>query len=109
MADMDFVERVAALYLLWKAEKRRKVVRRHFWVHQILQRRTQLGQFHRLLQDLHLDNGRFQRYFRLSRSQFDDLLSRVGERISLQETNYRRSIPPAEHLSICLRRYAGFS
>ncbi|KAL1279065.1 hypothetical protein QQF64_025738 [Cirrhinus molitorella] len=109
MADMDFVERVAALYLLWKAEKRRKVVRRRFWVHQILQRRTQLGQFHRLLQELRLDDGRFQRYFRLSRSQFDELLSHVVERISLQDTNYRRSIPPAERLSICLRRYAGFS
>ncbi len=95
MADMDFVERVAALYVLWKAEKR--------GIHQILQRRTQLGEFHQLLQELRLDDDRFQRYFRLSRSQFDDLLSRVGGRISLQDTNYRRSIPPAEHLSICLR------
>ncbi|KAL1277114.1 hypothetical protein QQF64_023787 [Cirrhinus molitorella] len=104
MADMDFVERVAALYLLWKAEKLRR-----FWVHQILQRRTQLGQFHRLLQELHLDDGRFQRYFRLSRSQFDELLSRISERISLQDTNYKHSMPPAERLSICLWRYASFS
>ncbi|KAK7915496.1 hypothetical protein WMY93_011257 [Mugilogobius chulae] len=34
---------------------------------------------------------------------FDDLLSRVGERITYQDTNYRRSISPAERLSICLR------
>ncbi|XP_067270790.1 uncharacterized protein [Pseudorasbora parva] len=106
MADIDFVERVAALYLLWKAEKRRTLVRRRVWVHQILQRRTQLGKFHQLLQELRLDDGRFQRYFRLSRSQFDDLLSRVGGRISLQDTNYRRCIPPAERLSICLRYLA---
>ncbi|XP_042625565.1 protein ANTAGONIST OF LIKE HETEROCHROMATIN PROTEIN 1-like [Cyprinus carpio] len=53
-----------------------------------------------------LDDGRFQRYFRLSRSQCDDLLSRVGGRISIQDTNYRHSIPPAERLSICLRYLA---
>ncbi len=96
MADMDFVERVAALYVLWKAEKRRRLFRRRVWVHQILQKRTQLGEFHQLLQELRLDDGHFQLYFRLSRSQFDDLLSHVGGRISLQDTNYRRSIPPAE-------------
>ncbi|XP_058628314.1 uncharacterized protein zgc:194221 [Onychostoma macrolepis] len=100
---MDFIVRVAALYVLWKAEKWRRLVWRRVWVHQILQRHTQLGEFHQLLQELRLDDGRFQRYFRLSRSQFDDLLSRVGGRISRQDTNYRRSIPPAERLSICLR------
>ncbi len=43
----DFVERVAALYVLWKAER---LVWRRVWVHQILHRRTQLGEFHQLLQ-----------------------------------------------------------
>ncbi len=100
MADMDFVERVAALNVLWKAEKRCRLVRCCVWVHQILQ---SLGEFHHLFQELHLDDGRFQRYFRLCRSQFDDLLSHIGGRISLQDTNYRRSIPPAERLSVCLR------
>uniref|UniRef100_A0AAZ1XAG0 DDE Tnp4 domain-containing protein n=1 Tax=Oreochromis aureus TaxID=47969 RepID=A0AAZ1XAG0_OREAU len=36
-------------------------------------------------------------------SLFEDLLSRVGPRIARLDTNYRRSIPPAERLSICLR------
>ncbi len=57
MADMDFVERVAALYVLWKAEKWHRLVRRHVWAHQILQRHTQLGEFHQLLQELRLDDG----------------------------------------------------
>ncbi|XP_051959647.1 uncharacterized protein LOC127627338 [Xyrauchen texanus] len=77
--------------------------RRRTWVHQTLRRRSQFGEFHHLLQELRLDDGRFQRYFRLSRAQFDDLLSRIGARITLQDTNYRRSIPAAERLSICLR------
>uniref|UniRef100_A0AAV2LWN7 Transposase Helix-turn-helix domain-containing protein n=1 Tax=Knipowitschia caucasica TaxID=637954 RepID=A0AAV2LWN7_KNICA len=35
--------------------------------------------------------------------EFDDLLTRIGARITYQDTNYRRSIPAEERLSICLR------
>ncbi|MED6237384.1 hypothetical protein ATANTOWER_023882 [Ataeniobius toweri] len=98
MADMDFTDIITVFYL-WRAEKRR----RRPWVHQILQGREQFGDYHHLLQELRLDDGRFQRYFRLSRTQFEDLLSRVGRRIGLRDTNYRRCIPAAERLSICLR------
>ncbi|CAM4573446.1 unnamed protein product [Leuciscus chuanchicus] len=103
VVDRSFIERVTALYLLWRTEQRRRDHRRCIWVHQTLRRQTQFGKFHHLLQELRLDDGRFQRYFRLSRAQFDDLLSRIGARITLQDTNYRRSIPAAERLSICLR------
>ncbi|XP_056441440.1 uncharacterized protein LOC130378857 [Gadus chalcogrammus] len=65
-----------------------------------------LGEFHHLLQELRLDDGRFQRYFRLSRAKFDDLLARVGARISRQDTNYRRSISASERLSVRLRTLA---
>ncbi|CAK6954671.1 uncharacterized protein LOC115546823 [Scomber scombrus] len=49
MAD---ITTVAALYLLYKIQKRRKTTRRRVWVHDILRRRTELGEFHRLLQEL---------------------------------------------------------
>ncbi|KAK5613735.1 hypothetical protein CRENBAI_016875 [Crenichthys baileyi] len=100
MADMDFTDLITVFYL-WRAEKRRQ--RRRPWVHQILQGREQFGEYHHLLQELRLDDGRFQLYFRLSRTQFEDLLSRVGRRIGLRDTNYRRCSPAAERLSICLR------
>ncbi|MED6256609.1 hypothetical protein ATANTOWER_030354 [Ataeniobius toweri] len=96
MADLDFTERVRALYL-WKAKQRR--CRRRLWVHQILQRWNQFGEHHHLLQEQRLNDGHFQRYFYLSRTQFDDLLLHVGGRISLQDTNWR-CIPAAERLSI---------
>ncbi|CAK6969319.1 zinc finger BED domain-containing protein 1-like [Scomber scombrus] len=52
------------MYLLWKSETRLKAKRcRRFWVHDILRTRTELGEFHRLLQELRLDDGRFQRYY----------------------------------------------
>ena len=93
---------LTALYLLSRSQDRR-ARRRRFWVHPILQRRLQFGEFHHLLQELRLDAGRFQRYFRLTRGQFDELLARVGARITRMDTNYRRAISAAERLSICLR------
>lgn len=103
---MPNVKTVAALYLLWTSDLDRKSKRRRVWVHDILQRRRQLGEYHHLIQELRLDDGRFQRYFRLTVSQFEDLLTRIGAKISRQDTNYRRSIPAAERLSICLRLVA---
>ncbi len=100
MADITMI---ASLYLLWKSEIRQKCKCRRVWVSHTIRRRTQLGEFHRLVQELRMDDGRFQRYFRLTRAQFDDLLGRIGARISRQDTNYRRSISAAERLSICLR------
>ncbi|MED6286978.1 hypothetical protein CHARACLAT_011754 [Characodon lateralis] len=101
MADMDFTDLITVFYL-WRAKKRRR--RRRPWVHQTLQGQEQFGDYHHLIQELCLDDGRFQRYFSLSRTQFEDLLSRVGRQIGLQDTNYRRCIPAAERLSICLRK-----
>ncbi|MEQ2197684.1 hypothetical protein XENOCAPTIV_002042 [Xenoophorus captivus] len=54
MVDLDFMEQVTAIYL-WKAEQRHR-------------RR----EYHLLLQEQHLDDGRFQHYFHLSRTQFED-------------------------------------
>ena len=97
------VTTIAALYELRKLEERNKPKRRRVWVHEIMRRRSELGEFHHLLQELRLDDGRFKRYLRLTVAMFDDLLARVGAMISRQDTNYRRSISAAERLSICLR------
>ncbi|MEQ2227550.1 hypothetical protein ILYODFUR_038759 [Ilyodon furcidens] len=99
MGDLDFIERVTVLYL-WKAEQCHR--HRRPWVDQVLQRRNPFGEYQHVLQELRLDDGRFQRYLRLSRTQFEDLLSRVGGQISPWDTNYRRCIPAAECLSIYL-------
>uniref|UniRef100_A0A3B3T7F3 Zgc:194221 n=1 Tax=Paramormyrops kingsleyae TaxID=1676925 RepID=A0A3B3T7F3_9TELE len=95
MMDQVVAFGVALLYM-----RRRR--RRSVWVHQILHARQQLGEYHRLVQELRLDDDRFQRYFRLDRDQFDNLLSKVGPQIARHDTNYRRAIEPAERLAICL-------
>ena len=88
-----------ALFILLDRTRRQH---RH-WVHPIHQARQTHGEYHRLVQELRLDGYLFQRYFRLNIEQFDDLLSRVGPRITKEDTRLRRSIGPAERLAICLR------
>ena len=73
------------------------------WMRDAVREREFLGEYHRLIQELRLDDGRFYRYFRMSTTQFDGILSYVGPRIKRQDTNYRRAIIPAERLAICLR------
>ena len=81
MAD---ITTVAALYLLYKSQKCWKTTRRHVWVHKVLRRHTELGEFHCPLQDLCPDDDWFQRYLRLTRAQFEDLLARVSAHTQLQ-------------------------
>ena len=95
--DIVVVACIAMMY------SRRQRQRRSMWTHNILQRRQSHGEYHRLVQELRLDEGLFQRYFRLNKSQFDDLLTKVGPRIRRADTNYWRAIGPAERLTICLR------
>jgi hypothetical protein len=89
---MAEITTIAVLYLLWEFEESRKPKRRRVWEHDILRRRSQLGEFHHLFQELRLDDGRFQTCFQLTWVMFDDLLTRVGARIYRQDTKYRRSI-----------------
>ncbi|KAJ8358096.1 hypothetical protein AAFF_G00034060 [Aldrovandia affinis] len=70
-----------------------------------LQTRRQHGEYHRLVQELRLDGERFQRYFRLDRAQFDELLTRVGPRITRLETNWRSPISAAERLQFVSDAY----
>ena len=71
-------------------------------MHPIIQR-EQLGEYHRLVQELRLDEGRLHAYFRMDRSQFDHLLSLVGPAITKLNRNFRSPIQPAQKLAVCLR------
>ena len=98
--DQDDRDTLALILVL---RRRRQQRQRIHWVHPIHRLRRTHGEFHRLVQELRLDNYQFQRYFRLSVEQFDDLLSRVGPGITRQDTVMREAIGPAECLAICLR------
>ncbi|XP_034006688.1 protein ANTAGONIST OF LIKE HETEROCHROMATIN PROTEIN 1-like [Trematomus bernacchii] len=85
--------------------RRRPRVHR-FWVHPILRKRQQRGEYHCLVQELRLDDHLFHQYFRMSKNVFDELLGKVGPLITKVDTNMHVSIGPAERLAICLRYLA---
>ena len=68
-------EELVLLYLYRSSRKRKN--RRRFWVHSILQKRKQHGEYHRLVKELEMDGERFQQYFRLSKEQFEHILGIV--------------------------------
>ncbi|CAL8388774.1 unnamed protein product [Boreogadus saida] len=65
--------------------------------------RGQYGEYHRLCQELRLDEDSFKVYFRLNRQQFEGVLTFIGPTIAKMNTNYRESISPPQRLCICLR------
>jgi len=50
--------------------RNRRTRPRRFWVHNVLRRRDDLGEYARLVQELRLDSDMFHRYFRMSTEQF---------------------------------------
>ncbi|XP_034059840.1 protein ANTAGONIST OF LIKE HETEROCHROMATIN PROTEIN 1-like [Gymnodraco acuticeps] len=101
--DAGFVATVALVYAM--SRRRPRIVRR-CWVHTILRKRLQRGEYHVLVQELRLDGVLFQQYFRMSKDAFDELLGKVGPLIAKADTRMRLSIGPAERLAICLRYLA---
>ncbi|KAK5606376.1 hypothetical protein CRENBAI_022217 [Crenichthys baileyi] len=83
----DAIERMAWLYLLNKARERRRLAPlRLVWIHQTIQRRSEFGEFHHLLQELRAEEDRFQRYFRLSPAQFETATIRTLLTVACAQT-----------------------
>nr|XP_039260615.1 uncharacterized protein LOC120336901 [Styela clava] len=77
---------------------------RRWWVHPILRKREEAGEFHALVQELRLQRpAYFKEYFRMSTKEFDKLLGIVGPKIEKLTTTYRRPISAAERLAVTLR------
>ncbi|CAN7945316.1 unnamed protein product [Ixodes pacificus] len=80
---------------------------RREWVRFILRSRENLGEYHHLVRDMRLDDGRdFFMYFRMTRQRFEHLLSLVGPLLLKQTTFWRAPIAPAERLSLTIRYLA---
>nr|XP_047141117.1 uncharacterized protein LOC124816125 [Hydra vulgaris] len=83
-------------------EKEKKEKR--FWVRKIYTERLQKGEFHLLVQDLRLhDQEYFFKYFRMSPTTYEELLSFVAPIIVKQRTTMRDPMSPSERLAVTLR------
>ncbi|XP_056090774.1 uncharacterized protein LOC130070418 [Rhinichthys klamathensis goyatoka] len=105
ISAMDFHHRKTLAVTLLQDLFTQKSKKRSVWVHPILQKRKNHGEFHHLIQELRLDNGRFKAYFRVDKDQFDYILRKVGPSIGKQSF-CRETISPAQRLCICLRYLA---
>ncbi|XP_024885677.1 uncharacterized protein LOC112463488 [Temnothorax curvispinosus] len=80
---------------------------RRYWVHPILQRKQQQGDWYNLIQEMRFQNDEtFFSYMRMSSIMFDSVLAKVGPKITKMETNWRRPIPAAARLAMTLRYLA---
>ena len=91
------------LILAERLMKRRK--KRCIWVHETLQKRSDLGEYHKLVGELDSHEDRFNgyMYFRMSRGQFAEILTLVQPRITKTTTHWRKPISAAGRLGVCLR------
>lgn len=95
-------DQVIAL-LLYRRRVKRKCKKRLIWVHEINQRREDVGAFYTLFPDLRNDDEKFFNYFRMSISSFDELHNRLKPHIQRENTQLRNSIQPMEMLAITIR------
>jgi len=93
---------LTATYCVLRLRQIRRKKRR-FWVHPVAANREQQGDYGNLILELRTDQVLFHRYFRMSVSQFDEILSIIGPSIQLENTRWHSSIDPGQQLVICLR------
>lgn len=72
-------------------------------VHEINKNRGITGEFFNLYEALRLYPRKFFEYTRMPVSTFDYILSKISQKITKEDTNFRKSITPEEKLFITLR------
>lgn len=96
----DEMTLIAAAYIVL-AEKRKK--RTRIWIRPYLSRRDTLDSVDK---ELMLDKYLFKNFTRMSKSDFEFLVNRIGPNIQRQDTNMRNAIPVTTRLAITLRYLA---
>ena len=83
--------------------RRKRRGRRRFWVRPWIGRRLQFGLYDQLLVELrNEDQASFKNFMRMPPEMFDELLTRVGPRITKHNTNYREALDPDLKLALTL-------
>ena len=75
---------MSAIVLITMKVLKRRMKRKHkFWVREWLRKRSKYGAFHQLLKELQLlDTSCYQNFLRMDSSSFEELLQRVGPKIT---------------------------
>ncbi|NP_001090585.2 uncharacterized protein LOC100036828 [Xenopus laevis] len=106
MENRDLAVLIFLLYLyyyLLKKERNERAAARKYWVHPITDQRFQNGQFQLLYCELRSYPKKFQRFFRMSISSFDELLTVLKPGLCRAHTLMMDPISPEERLCLTLR------
>jgi hypothetical protein len=93
-------KRVVFVYLASKLLVKKQ---RRYWVHPYVSSRLLKGAFSSMFIDLRDDEDKFFNYFRMSIKSFDELLTKLSDKIKVEDTVMRLAIPPIEMLAVTLR------
>ena len=97
------------LHLIQGRRRRRAPRHRRVWVRQWLDisRRLQYGHYHSLMPELRYeDPASYFNFLRVPPDMFDELLGRLGPRITKQDTWYRKALEPGLKLATTMRHLA---
>lgn len=100
-SEDDFIFTISKCLLLYNYNKKKKRRKPRFWMSNHIRERPNKGDLLRMFYDL--EDEYFKNYFRVSREQFNEILSLIREVIKKQDTNFRKAISPLEKLAITLR------
>ncbi|XP_041367086.1 uncharacterized protein LOC121381797 [Gigantopelta aegis] len=90
-----------------RRRRRRPQVPRAIWVRPWISRRRQFGKYDQLLVELRKEDQRaFKNFLRMPPEMYDELVQRVGPRITKQRTWYREPLDPGLKIAITLRHIA---
>lgn len=92
-----FASKVAVLCS--RKTKKRKNPR--YWLSSHIRCRETTGEFSTLFYELNDES--FKNYYRVTRQQFEDILTLIYDDIRKMDTTYRKAITPKERLAVCLR------
>ena len=87
--------------------RRKRRGHRRFWVRPRIGRRRQFGLYDQLLVERrNEDQASFKNFMRMPPEMFDELLSRMGPRITKHNANYKETLDPGLKLALILRHLA---
>ncbi|XP_011879299.1 PREDICTED: uncharacterized protein LOC105568303 isoform X1 [Vollenhovia emeryi] len=95
--------RIAAAAFMMHLSKKKKIYeKKKYWVAPIFENRNEHSFFFASVPRLRLEDLRFHNYFRMSATQFEELLGMIGPTIQKQDV-VRQCISPSERLALTLR------
>jgi len=92
---------LSVLSLLMDDKRKRR--HRRWWIKPIIRLRQNEGTRQVLLSKTPSDGFYYEQYLRMSKENFNWLLTKISARIEKSDTRFRQAISPAEKLSVTLR------